>query len=70
MRPTLGSTKATILVKRKGAKKYTTLKTVATNALGYWSLSSSTQGTAWRVRWVSPSGGKYDRFRPHHSPSA
>ena len=60
VRPTLGSTKATILVKRKGAHKYTTLKTVTTNALGYWSLNSSTQGTAWRMRWVSPSGVKYE----------
>jgi hypothetical protein len=60
VRPTLGSTKATILVKRKGAHKYTTLKTVTTNALGYWSLNSSTQGTAWRVRWVSPTGVKYE----------
>jgi hypothetical protein len=60
IRPALGSTRATILVKRRGAKKFTTLKTVTTNALGYWSLASSTQGTAWRVRWVSPSGVKYE----------
>ncbi len=49
-----------VLVKRRGAHKYTTLKTVTTNALGYWSFSSSTQGVAWRVRWVSPSGMKYE----------
>jgi Cellulase (glycosyl hydrolase family 5) len=60
IRPALGSTKATILVKRKHARKFTTLKTVTTNSLGYWSFSSSTQGTAWRVRWVSPSGVKYE----------
>jgi hypothetical protein len=60
VRPTLGSTKATILIKRKGAKKYTTLKTVTTNSLGYWSFNSSTKGVAWRVRWVSPSGVKYE----------
>jgi hypothetical protein len=60
VRPTLGSTKATILIKRKGAKKYTTLKTVTTNSLGYWSFNSSTRGVAWRVRWVSPSGVKYE----------
>lgn len=60
VRPTPGSTKATILVKRKGAKKYTTLRTVTTNALGYWSFNSSTRGTAWRVRWVSPTGVKYE----------
>lgn len=61
IRPTLGSTKATILIKRsKRARKYTTLRTVTTNALGYWSFDSSTQGVAWRVRWVSPAGVKYE----------
>jgi Cellulase (glycosyl hydrolase family 5) len=60
IRPTLGSTKLTVLVRRRGAKKFTTLKTVTTNSLGYWSFASSTQGTAWRVRWVSPSGVKYE----------
>lgn len=60
VRPTLGSTKATILVRRQGARKYTTLRTVSTDGLGYWSLSSSVQGTAWRVRWVSPTGQKYE----------
>jgi hypothetical protein len=60
IRPALGSTKATILVKRKHARRFTTLKTVTTNSLGYWSFNSSTQGTAWRVRWVSPNGVKYE----------
>jgi len=60
IRPALGSTKATILVKRRGARRFMTLKTVTTNSLGYWSFASSTQGTAWRVRWVSPSGVKYE----------
>ncbi len=60
VRPATGSTKLTVLVKRRGAHAYRTLKTVRTNSLGYWSLSSSTQGVAWRVRWVSPSGVKYE----------
>jgi hypothetical protein len=60
IRPATGSTRATILVKRRGARKFTTLKTVTTNPLGYWSLASSTRGTAWRVRWVSPSRVKYE----------
>lgn len=61
IRPALSSTEATILIKRtKRARKYTTLKTVTTNALGYWSLRSSVQGVAWRVRWVSPTGVKYE----------
>jgi len=60
VRPATGSTKLTVLVKRKGAKSYRTLKTVTTNSLGYWSFNSSTKGLAWRVRWVSPSGVKYE----------
>jgi|HubBroStandDraft_4_1064222.scaffolds.fasta_scaffold05871_7 hypothetical protein len=60
VRPATGSTKLTVLVKRRGAHAYRTLKTVRTNSLGYWSSSSSTQGVAWRVRWVSPAGVKYE----------
>jgi hypothetical protein len=60
VRPATGATKVTILVKRAHARKYTTLSTVTTNSLGYWSFNSSTQGTDWRVRWVSPSGRKYE----------
>ena len=60
VRPATGSTKLTVLVQRKGAKSYRTLKTVKTNSLGYWCFNSSTKGTAWRVRWVSPTGVKYE----------
>jgi hypothetical protein len=59
-RPTTGATKVTVLVEPKGSKKYKTLKTVATNSLGYWTLHSSTKGAHWRVRWVSPTGVKYE----------
>ncbi len=60
VRPTTGSTKATVLVKLKGAHSYRTLKTVTTNGAGYWTFNSSTKGSAWRVRWVSPAGVKYE----------
>jgi hypothetical protein len=60
VRPATGSTKLTVLVKRKGSRSYRTLKTVRTNGLGYWSFNSSTKGVAWRVRWVSPAGVKYE----------
>jgi hypothetical protein len=60
VRPTLRSTKATILVKTKGAKSYRVLKSVTTNSLGYWTLRSNTKGVAWRVRWSSPTGVKYE----------
>jgi hypothetical protein len=59
VRPATGSTKVTVLVKLKG-HSYRTLKTVTTNGAGYWSFNSSTKGTAWRVRWVSPAGVKYE----------
>ena len=55
-----GVTKATVLVKRKGARSYSTLKTVTTNGAGYWSFNSSVKGISWRVRWVSPTGVKYE----------
>jgi hypothetical protein len=60
IRPATGSTKLTVLVQLKGARRYRTLATVTTNSLGYWSLRSSTVGVHWRVRWVSPSGVKYE----------
>jgi hypothetical protein len=49
-----------VLVRTKGSKRYRTLKTIATNSLGDWAFSSSTQGAYWRVRWTSPSGVKYE----------
>ncbi len=60
VRPTIGPTKVTVLVRRKGSRSYRTLKTLTTNSLGYWGLSSSTPGQYWRVRWKSPSGVKYE----------
>jgi hypothetical protein len=50
----------TVLVRRKGSSSYRTLRNVRTNSLGYWTLSSSTPGTLWRVRWESPEGVRYE----------
>jgi len=60
VRPALGATKVTVLVRAKGSKRYRTLRTIATNGLGYWSFNSSTSGEFWRVRWKSPAGVKYE----------
>ena len=61
VRATTGATKVTVLVQPKGShNKYKTLKTVTTNSRGYWALRSSTPGVRWRVRWVSPTGVKYE----------
>jgi hypothetical protein len=60
VRPALGSTKVTILVKARGSKRYRVLKTASTDALGYWSFASTVAGTSWRVRWTSPTGVKYE----------
>jgi hypothetical protein len=60
LRPTTAATKVTVLVRLKGAEGYKTFKTVATNGAGYWGLNTSTRGQLWRVRWVSPTGVKYE----------
>lgn len=60
IRPTHGATSATILVRRRGARRYTKLATVHTNSLGYWSLHSSVAGVGWRVRWTSPTHARYE----------
>ena len=60
VRPATGATKLTVLVQPKGSHKFRTLSTVTTNSQGYWTLRSSTRGASWRVRWVSPSGSKYE----------
>jgi hypothetical protein len=60
VRPATGPTKLTILVKARGAGHYKTLTTLTTNSAGYWSLSSSTAGQFWRVRWTSSTGVKYE----------
>jgi hypothetical protein len=60
VRPTLAATTVTVLVKPKGSSHFRTLKRVHTNNLGYWTLSSLASGTAWRVRWTSPAGVKYE----------
>ena len=61
MRPAAASTKVTVLVRTgKRSKRYRVLKTVTTNSSGYWGLRSSVRGVAWRVRWKSPAGAKYE----------
>ena len=60
VRPAAGATKVTVLVRPKRSKRYRTLRTITTSSLGYWSLSSSTPGEYWRVRWTSPEGVKYE----------
>jgi hypothetical protein len=60
VRPTTSATKVTVLVELKGAHGYRRLKAVTTNGAGYWALHSSTKGTSWRVRWISPAGVKYE----------
>jgi hypothetical protein len=60
VRPAGSATNVTVLVRLRGARTYRTLRTVKTDALGYWGLRSSTRGVAWRVRWISPAGVKYE----------
>jgi hypothetical protein len=60
VRPANGPTRVTVLVQPRGSRRYRTLRTVSTDSAGYWTLSSSTRGVHWRVRWTDPSGRKYE----------
>jgi hypothetical protein len=60
VRPAMGPTTVTILVKTRGAKRYRTLRTATTESLGYWNFTSTVAGVDWRVRWTSPTGSKYE----------
>jgi hypothetical protein len=60
VRPAEGPTTLTVLVRSKHAKRYGRLKVVHTDAHGYWALNSSRRAAFWRVRWVSPTGVKYE----------
>jgi hypothetical protein len=67
VRPTLGPTTVTVLVQKPGSHKWSVLKNVGTNALGDWSFDSGVQGSAWKVRWKSPSQGTYEGAPMHVS---
>lgn len=60
VRPATGATKVTVLVRPRGSRKFRVLESVSTESRGYWSFASSTVGTAWKVRWTSPGGVKYE----------
>ncbi|HEY1834129.1 MAG TPA: hypothetical protein VGG08_06815 [Solirubrobacteraceae bacterium] len=60
VRPATGATKVTVLVRRKGSRRFQRLRTVTTNASGYWSFDSGVAGQAWRVLWKSPAGKRYE----------
>ena len=60
VRPAGSSTTVSVLVRPRGSRKYRKLATVTTDSLGYWGLHSSVRGIAWRVRWISPAGVKYE----------
>lgn len=55
-RPATGATTVSVYVKTKKSRRYTLLKNVRTNSLGYWALRSSVAGASWRVQWAGPSG--------------
>jgi hypothetical protein len=60
VRPTVGATKLKVTVQPRGSKSYKTLKVVQTDPNGYWTFSSSVQGSHWRVSWRSPAGVAYN----------
>jgi hypothetical protein len=65
VRPATGVTTATITYANRGSSKFLPLKTVQTNALGYFSLSTAWRaGRRWNVTWQDFTGspvGSYKR---------
>jgi hypothetical protein len=59
VRPAGGATTVTVEVEPAGSSRFRKLAQVPTDALGYWTLTSFTPGTHWRVRWTSPTGTLY-----------
>jgi hypothetical protein len=63
--PNTGVTTATIVYADRGSSKFKTLRTIKTNARGYFTFSSKYKaGRRWNVRWTSFSGtpvGAYKR---------
>jgi hypothetical protein len=59
VRPAGEATTAAVEVRQRGSSRFKVLGEVHTDALGYWSLSSTMAGSAWRMRWTSPSGRRY-----------
>lgn len=60
VRPATGATRVTVLVRPRGSRKFRVLKSAPTESRGYWGFTSSTAASAWRVRWRSPGGVKYE----------
>jgi len=56
VRPATGATTVTVLVEPRRSRGFRTLKRVLTNGAGYWALSSTTQGSRWKVQWRGPGG--------------
>jgi hypothetical protein len=54
------ATTVTVLVQRPHSHSWQVLKNVKTGASGYWTLNSNVSGSWWRVRWMSPTGAKYE----------
>ncbi len=60
VRPAKKATTVTVLIQKPHSKSWQVLRKVKTGGLGYWTLKSPVNASYWRVRWVSPSGAKYE----------
>ena len=59
VRPAGGATTVTVEARRPHSSSFTVLAHPATDAQGYWTLSSAVPAGRWRVSWVSPQGVRY-----------
>lgn len=59
VRPAGDATKLTLEGQRRGSRRFSVLRSLTTDAHGYWTLFSTAAESRWRVRWTSPGGAVY-----------
>jgi hypothetical protein len=60
VRPAKKATTVTVLIQKPHSRSWQVLKKIKTGGLGYWTLKSAVRASYWRVRWISPSGTRYE----------
>jgi len=59
VRPTGEATTLTVEYRPRGSSRWHVLARPHTNARGYWSYTTRTAGSSWRVSWTSPEGSAF-----------
>ena len=71
VRPATGATTATITYADRGASRFKTLRTVTTDARGYFTVSSTwRKGRRWNLTWEGQSGSPVESYQSQVRPAS